>query len=179
MIFLGLGAQAPKYLGIPGEKGPGVIAGIGYLRQHKDLDEIELGAQVLVIGGGNTAIDAARSARRDGARVTLVYRRGESEMPAARQEIDDARQEAGDPFASVFDRSEVSDTLLSSDDPLRELAPAIPQHNNIEAEATQTSQPMLLLGIPVRKLALVLLAGLILLAAIIHRRRTGDLHEMQ
>jgi formate dehydrogenase major subunit len=93
MIFLGLGAQAPKYLGIPGEKGPGVIAGIGYLRQHKDLDEIELGAQVLVIGGGNTAIDAARSARRDGARVTLVYRRGESEMPAAQQEIDDARQE--------------------------------------------------------------------------------------
>jgi formate dehydrogenase major subunit len=93
LVFLGFGAQAPKYLGIPGEDGPGVIPGIGYLRRRKHQGPIELGAKVLVIGGGNTAIDAARSARRDGASVTLVYRRGESEMPAASREVDDAREE--------------------------------------------------------------------------------------
>ena len=93
LVFLGFGAQAPKYLGIPGEDGPGVLSGIGYLRRRKHQGPIELGAKVLVIGGGNTAIDAARSARRDGASVTVVYRRSESEMPAASHEIDDARDE--------------------------------------------------------------------------------------
>ncbi len=93
LVFLGFGAQAPKCLGIPGEDGPGVIPGIGYLRRRKQQGPIELGAKVLVIGGGNTAIDAARSARRDGASVTLVYRRSESEMPAASHEVDDAREE--------------------------------------------------------------------------------------
>ena len=93
LVFLGFGAQAPKHLRIPGEDGPGVIPGIDYLRRRKHGGAIELGANVLVIGGGNTAIDAARSARRDGASVTVVYRRGESEMPAASHEVDDARAE--------------------------------------------------------------------------------------
>jgi formate dehydrogenase major subunit len=96
LIFLGLGAQAAIDLGIPGEKGPGVISGIDYLQQRKRQPESQHGKRVLVIGGGNTAIDAARSARRDGALVTLLYRRSETEMPAAAHEIEDARTEGVD-----------------------------------------------------------------------------------
>jgi NADPH-dependent glutamate synthase beta subunit-like oxidoreductase/Pyruvate/2-oxoacid:ferredoxin oxidoreductase delta subunit len=93
LIFLGLGAQAAIDLGIPGEKGPGVISGIDYLQQRKRRPESQHGKRVLVIGGGNTAIDAARSARRDGALVTLLYRRSEMEMPASAHEVEDARTE--------------------------------------------------------------------------------------
>ena len=93
LIFLGLGAQAAMDLGIPGEKGPGVIPGIEYLQRRKQQPESQQGKRALVIGGGNTAIDAARSARRDGASVTLLYRRSETEMPAANHEVEDARKE--------------------------------------------------------------------------------------
>lgn len=90
VMFLGLGAQAARNLGIPGEKGPGVISGITYLRQRKQRIESQAGKRVAVIGGGNTAIDAARSARREGARVMLLYRRSREEMPAAAREVEDA-----------------------------------------------------------------------------------------
>lgn len=93
LIFLGLGAQAARVLGVPGESGPGVVSGIEYLRQRKRRLESQTGRRVVVIGGGNTAIDAARSARRESAHVTLVYRRSEQEMPAAIQEVEDARSE--------------------------------------------------------------------------------------
>ena len=93
LIFLGLGAQAGSDLGIPGEKGPGVISGIDYLRRRKQHIKSQREKRVLVIGGGNTAIDAARSARRDGALVTVLYRRSEAEMPAAAHEVADARRE--------------------------------------------------------------------------------------
>jgi len=93
LIFLGIGAQAAREIGIPGEKGPGVISGIDYLQQRKQQPQSQQGKRVLVIGGGNTAIDAARSARRDGALVTLLYRRSETEMPAASHEVEDARME--------------------------------------------------------------------------------------
>ena len=93
LMFLGLGAQAARDLGIPGEKGPGVISGLAYLRGRKQRIESQTGKRVAVIGGGNTAIDAARSARREGAQVTLLYRRGEEEMPAVGNEVEDARRE--------------------------------------------------------------------------------------
>jgi NADPH-dependent glutamate synthase beta subunit-like oxidoreductase/NAD-dependent dihydropyrimidine dehydrogenase PreA subunit len=93
LVFLGLGAQAGRMLGIPGETGPGVLSGIEYLRRRKRQPDAMEGKQVLVVGGGNTAIDAARSARRDGAAVTVVYRRSEVEMPAAAAEVTDARAE--------------------------------------------------------------------------------------
>ncbi|MGI9249513.1 MAG: FAD-dependent oxidoreductase [Woeseiaceae bacterium] len=93
LMFLGLGAQAPQGLGIPGEEGPGVISGITYLQQRKQRIESHRGTRVIVIGGGNTAIDAARTARREGAEVTLLYRRSEKEMPAAADEVQDARSE--------------------------------------------------------------------------------------
>lgn len=93
LVFLGLGAQSARQLGIPGENGPGVSSGIDYLRQRKQQPQSHRGERVVVIGGGNTAIDTARCARRDGADVTVLYRRSEAEMPAAAQEVDDARTE--------------------------------------------------------------------------------------
>ena len=93
LLFLGLGAQAGRKLGIPGEPGPGVVSGIDFLRQRKNAPSNLDGKRVLVIGGGNTAMDAARSALRDGADVTLVYRRSENEMPASAEEVRDARAE--------------------------------------------------------------------------------------
>jgi len=92
-IFLGPGAQAAKALGIPGERGPGVLSGIDYLLQRKHRRVLSPGDRVVVIGGGNTAIDAARTARREDTKVTVVYRRGREEMPAADGEVDDALSE--------------------------------------------------------------------------------------
>jgi formate dehydrogenase major subunit len=93
LIFLGLGAQGAHRLGIPGEAGPGVVSGIAYLRRRKQRLALTTGRRVVVIGGGNTAIDAARCARREGAEVTVLYRRSAKEMPAATNEVDDARAE--------------------------------------------------------------------------------------
>ena len=93
LLFLGLGAQAGRRLGIPGERGSGVISGIDFLRQRKKGPRALDYKRVIVIGGGNTAMDAARSALRDGADVTLIYRRGEEEMPASPEEVRDARAE--------------------------------------------------------------------------------------
>lgn len=89
-LFLGIGAQRPQRLNIPGEDGPGVLSGTTYLGLRKSGQPIDLGWRVTVIGGGNTAIYAARSARRDGAEVVLLYRRTRAEMPAAEGEIEDA-----------------------------------------------------------------------------------------
>ncbi len=93
LMFLGMGAQAARKLGIQGEQGPGVISGIEYLSQRKRGVETRIGKRVVVIGGGNTAIDAARSARREGAQVTIVYRRSLAQMPAASHEVEDAVDE--------------------------------------------------------------------------------------
>lgn len=93
LLFLGLGAQAARNLGVPGEEGPGVFSGIDYLRRRKQRVASGIGKRVVVIGGGNTAIDAARSARREGAEVSILYRRSPQEMPAAVHEVDDARRE--------------------------------------------------------------------------------------
>ncbi len=93
LLFLGLGAQAGRRLGVEGEKGPGVVLGIDYLTQRKQGVRRDLGARVVVVGGGNTAMDAARSARRDGAEVMVLYRRGREEMPASEPEVADAEAE--------------------------------------------------------------------------------------
>ena len=90
MLFLGMGAQAGRRLGIEGEQGSGVMPGIDYLMRRKQKLPTGLGTRVVVVGGGNTALDAARSARRDGADVTVLYRRGLEEMPAERHEVEDA-----------------------------------------------------------------------------------------
>ncbi len=95
-LYLGIGAQRGKELGIPGEDGPGMWTGTEYLSRVNQGEAVEVGSSVAVIGGGNTAVDAARSARRSGAKVTLLYRRSREEMPAISHEIDDALEEGVD-----------------------------------------------------------------------------------
>jgi NADPH-dependent glutamate synthase beta subunit-like oxidoreductase/NAD-dependent dihydropyrimidine dehydrogenase PreA subunit len=93
LLFLGIGAGNAARLGIPGEDGPGVIGGIEYLIAVNRGEEIATPSPVVVIGGGNTAIDAARAARRRGADVTLLYRRTREEMPAIDDEVNGALAE--------------------------------------------------------------------------------------
>jgi formate dehydrogenase major subunit len=92
-LYLGIGAQQGQALRIPGADGPGVWTGTDYLSRVNNGELPDVGAQVVVIGGGNTAIDAARCARRSGADVAILYRRSREEMPAIAQEIDDALEE--------------------------------------------------------------------------------------
>lgn len=92
-IFLGLGAWRSRRLGVPGEDHPLVFPGIDFLARVKAGHAPRLPAKVAVIGGGNTAIDAARTARRLGAEVVVVYRRGREEMPAEPEEVQEAEEE--------------------------------------------------------------------------------------
>jgi NADPH-dependent glutamate synthase beta subunit-like oxidoreductase/Pyruvate/2-oxoacid:ferredoxin oxidoreductase delta subunit len=96
MLFVGIGAQVGRRLGVPGEEGGGVWAGTEYLEAVNRGRIVEVGRSVIVVGGGNTAIDAARTARRQGAAVTLLYRRTRAEMPAIAHEIDEALEEGID-----------------------------------------------------------------------------------
>ena len=93
-IYIATGTQFPQKVNIPGENLPGVIHGIDFLKavnMHKDL---AIGPRVAIIGGGNTAIDSARTARRLGAQHVLVlYRRTRDAMPAYEEEIDEAIEE--------------------------------------------------------------------------------------
>jgi NADPH-dependent glutamate synthase beta subunit-like oxidoreductase len=93
VLFLGIGAHEGLQLRVPGEAGPGVWTGTDYLSRFNQGEKIHLGKRVAVIGGGNTAIDAARAARREGSEVRLLYRRTRSEMPAIDSEIEEALQE--------------------------------------------------------------------------------------
>ena len=92
-MLLAIGAQAASASRVPGEDLEGVYAGIDYLGKLADDEEPEIGDKVVVIGGGNTAIDVARSAIRKGADVTILYRRTRAEMPASDFEIDEALHE--------------------------------------------------------------------------------------
>ena len=93
-VFVAIGAHVERKLGVPGEQLPGVNGGVEYLRQANFEEPVAPGKQVLVIGGGNTALDAARTALRGGAeKVTIAYRRTRAEMPADEREIADAERE--------------------------------------------------------------------------------------
>jgi formate dehydrogenase major subunit len=93
LLFLGIGAGRAARLGVPGEDGPGVVGGIEFLSAVNRGEGFEAASEVVVIGGGNTAIDAARAARRRGASVTRLYRRTREEMPAIASEVDEALAE--------------------------------------------------------------------------------------
>ena len=93
-VFVATGASKPVLPGIPGETLPGVYTANEYLTAANVAHTPIPGKRVLVIGGGNTAIDAARCAIRSGSeQVTIVYRRSEAEMPARREEIAHAAEE--------------------------------------------------------------------------------------
>jgi NADPH-dependent glutamate synthase beta subunit-like oxidoreductase/Pyruvate/2-oxoacid:ferredoxin oxidoreductase delta subunit len=93
VVFLGVGAHKGRLLGCSGEEGPGVWTGTDYLHRVADGETVDVGKSSAVIGGGDTAIDAARAARRAGAEVTILYRRTRVEMPAIESEIEDALKE--------------------------------------------------------------------------------------
>ncbi len=93
-VFMGIGAQVGMKLGVPGEDIPGVIPGVDFLRAMASGEPVKPGKRVAVIGGGNTAIDAARTALRLGApEVTIIYRRSRDEMPASKEEVEQAELE--------------------------------------------------------------------------------------
>lgn len=92
-IFLAVGQSMSRKLGVLGEDAAGVLHGIEFLRRLDQGEKPSLGSKVAVIGGGNTAIDAARSARRLGAEVSILYRRSRHEMPAIEEEIEEALEE--------------------------------------------------------------------------------------
>ncbi len=93
-FFLAIGAQESLRMGIPGEDLEGVYRGLDYLRQLNLGKPIKLGDKVAVIGGGNVAMDAVRSARRLGSeKAFILYRRGLEEMPSSPEEIKQCREE--------------------------------------------------------------------------------------
>ena len=93
-VVLAIGAWESMPIGCPGEELDGVMGGIDFLRQVAMGEKPAIGDQVAVVGGGNTAMDACRTAVRLGAKeVYVVYRRTEAEMPAEQLEIDEAREE--------------------------------------------------------------------------------------
>ncbi|MCX7703314.1 MAG: FAD-dependent oxidoreductase [Planctomycetota bacterium] len=93
-IFLGVGASKGVRLGVPGEDLKGVVEAIDFLREYNLKGSVNVGKKVVVVGGGNAAIDAARSALRLGAEsVTILYRRTRDEMPAYKEEVEDAESE--------------------------------------------------------------------------------------
>lgn len=100
-VFIGSGAGLPKFMGIPGENANGVCSANEFLTRSnlmKAFKEgyetpIRVGERVAVVGGGNVAMDAARTALRLGAEVHIVYRRSESELPARVEEVHHAKEE--------------------------------------------------------------------------------------
>jgi NADPH-dependent glutamate synthase beta subunit-like oxidoreductase len=83
-------------LGVPGEDAPNVVSGVEFLHRANEGEKPAVGDHVVVIGGGDTAVDAARVARRLGARATILYRRTRAEMPAIAPEIQGAEEEGVD-----------------------------------------------------------------------------------
>lgn len=93
-VFIASGAHVSKILDIADVSGgEHVLSGLDFLRAVNAGERPQLGRQVIVIGGGNTAMDCARTALRLGAKVTVVYRRTREEMPAIEEEIEDAKRE--------------------------------------------------------------------------------------
>lgn len=100
-VFIGSGAGLPKFMNIPGENLKGVYSAnefltrINLMKAYTDSSDTPIfkGEHVVVVGGGNVAMDAARCARRLGGEVTIVYRRTEKELPARSEEIEHAKEE--------------------------------------------------------------------------------------
>ena len=103
-VFVGIGAHSGKTMGIAGEDGHGVYTGTEFLRHVNSGRDVEVGQRVVVVGGGDTAVDAARvslrlssdvagTSRRMGSDVTILYRRTRTEMPAIEREIEEALEE--------------------------------------------------------------------------------------
>jgi NADPH-dependent glutamate synthase beta subunit-like oxidoreductase len=112
-VFVASGAWRSLPLGVPGEDSPGVMSGVNFLQKVNSGEKVDLGERVAVIGGGNTAMDAARSALRLGAKPLVVYRRTQEEMPAWQEEVSEAEEEnieviyLSSPVKIITDRGKV------------------------------------------------------------------------
>lgn len=103
-VFIGSGAGLPRFMGIPGENLNGVYSANEFLTRNNLMHAYDpcydtpvyTGKRVIVVGGGNVAMDAVRTARRLGAESVIVYRRSEAELPARREEVHHAKQEGID-----------------------------------------------------------------------------------
>ena len=112
-IFVGSGAGLPNFMNIPGENVINIMSSNEYLTRVNLMDAanpltdtpMNLGKKVVVVGGGNTAMDSCRTAKRLGAEVTLVYRRSEAEMPARLEEVKHAKEE-GINFLTLYNPKE-------------------------------------------------------------------------
>lgn len=117
-VFIGSGAGLPKFMNIPGEALKGVYSANEFLTRSNLMKAyrpdshtpIQHGKCVAVVGGGNVAMDAARTAKRLGAEVHIIYRRGEEELPARREEIEHAKEEG-----IVFDLLTNPTRILATD----------------------------------------------------------------
>ena len=113
-VFIGSGAGLPRFMGIPGENLNGVVSANEFLtranlmRAYDDEYDtpIYVGKRVVVVGGGNVAMDAVRTAKRLGAESIIVYRRSEQELPARREEVHHAKEE-GIEFKMLTNPTEV------------------------------------------------------------------------
>ena len=118
-VFIGSGAGLPKFMGIPGEQANGVFSANEYLTRSNlmkafkedSATPIMRGQKVAVVGGGNVAMDAARTALRLGAEVHIVYRRSEEELPARVEEVHHAKEEG-----IIFDLLTNPVEILSNED---------------------------------------------------------------
>lgn len=113
-VFIGSGAGLPRFMGIPGENLNGVFSANEFLTRNNlmrafqpdAMTPIVVGAKTIVVGGGNVAMDAARTALRLGSDVTVVYRRTEMELPARKEEVHHAKEE-GIKFAMLTNPVEI------------------------------------------------------------------------
>ncbi|MBO5480503.1 MAG: NADPH-dependent glutamate synthase [Clostridia bacterium] len=142
-VFIGSGAGLPKFMNIPGESLKGVYSANEFLTRSNLMKAykpdshtpIQHGKCVAVVGGGNVAMDAARTAKRLGAEVHIVYRRGEEELPARREEIEHAKEEG-----IIFDLLTNPTRILATDvtDPRD---PAYGWVNGIECIRMELGEP--------------------------------------
>lgn len=105
-FFLGIGAQKSSKLGIPGDDLEGVYGGIEFMKAVNLGKKVKVGKSVVVVGGGNVAMDVARTAVRLGSDATVAYRRKEEDMPADKSEVAQAKEE-GIKFVFEFKPSEI------------------------------------------------------------------------
>jgi NADPH-dependent glutamate synthase beta subunit-like oxidoreductase/Pyruvate/2-oxoacid:ferredoxin oxidoreductase delta subunit len=92
-VYIGIGCHKGRTLGAPGEDAANIMTGAEFLHKINSGETIDVGNDVVVVGGGDSAIDAARVCKRLGANTTIVYRRTKKEMPAISHEIDEAEAE--------------------------------------------------------------------------------------
>ncbi len=115
-FFIGIGLQKSRRLGLDNENTTGVMAGLDFLEKVNTGQKVEVGEKVVVVGGGNTAMDVARSAIRLKASVTVIYRRTRDEMPAITDEIEEAAAEG-----VIFKFLATPVEVLTSNDKLTEI----------------------------------------------------------